>query len=128
MKIIVIVAIVIAFLVIKLDKRDEENKSEYNQITQEVAKEMMDSNDVVILDVREPEEYEQGHIENSMSLPLGDVSIKASEVLPDKDETILVYCRSGNRSKQASEILVDLGYTNIYEFGGINDWGYGIVK
>ncbi len=100
----------------------------YYEITQNVAKEMMDNEDVVILDVREEDEYKEGHIENSVLLPLGNVSMSAESVIPNKDEIILVYCRSGNRSKQASYVLADLGYTNVYEFGGINTWEYGTVK
>ncbi len=100
----------------------------YYQITQDVAKEMIDNEKVVILDVREEEEYEEGHIENSVLLPLGEVTYYAERIIPNKDEIILVYCRSGNRSKQASYFLAELGYTNVYEFGGINTWEYGIVK
>ncbi len=100
----------------------------FYEITQDVAKEMIDNSEVVILDVREDYEYEEGHIENSVLLPLSEVEMSAESILPNKDETILVYCRSGNRSKQASSILARLGYTNIYEFGGINTWEYGVVK
>ena len=99
--------------------------SSYQQITQEEAKEMMDTQDVVILDVREQNEYDGGHIPGAVLLPVGTIDeAAAAEVLPDKDSTVLVYCRSGNRSKTASSKLVELGYTNIYEFGGINTWPY----
>ncbi len=100
----------------------------YYEINQEAAKEMIDNEKVVILDVREEEEYEEGHIENSVLLPVGEVTMSAEKLIPNKDETVLVYCRSGNRSKQASYVLATLGYTNVYEFGGINTWGYDIVK
>ncbi len=112
----------------EMDLNLEKNDFGYYEITQDVAKQMMDSSDVIILDVREESEYKEGHIENSVLLPLMEVSTSAESILPNKDETILVYCRSGNRSKQASYILADLGYSNVYEFGGINTWEYGVVK
>ena len=97
----------------------------YQQITQEEAKEMMDTQEVIILDVREQDEYDSGHIPAAVLLPVGTIDeTTAAEVIPDKDSTVLVYCRSGNRSKTASSTLAELGYTNIYEFGGINTWPY----
>ena len=97
----------------------------YQQITQEEAKEMMDSQEVIILDVREQDEYDSGHIPGAMLLPAGTIyEATAADAIPEKDSTVLVYCRSGNRSKTASSTLADLGYTNIYEFGGINTWPY----
>ena len=97
----------------------------YQQITQEAAKEMMDTQEVIILDVREQDEYDSGHIPGAVLLPVGTIDENtAAQVIPEKDSTVLVYCRSGNRSKTASSALTDLGYTNIYEFGGINTWPY----
>ena len=99
--------------------------SSYQQITQEEAKEMMDTQNVVILDVREQNEYDGGHIPGAVLLPVGSIDeAAAAEVIPDKDSTVLVYCRSGNRSNTASSALAELVYTNIYEFGGINTWPY----
>ena len=99
--------------------------SSYEQITQEAAKEMMDTQDVIILDVREQEEYDSGHIPGAVLLPVGTIDEDtAAEVIPEKDATLLVYCRSGNRSRTAASALAKLGYTNIYEFGGINTWPY----
>ena len=99
----------------------------YQQITQEKAKEMMDSQDVVILDVREQFEFDGGHIPDAVLLPVGTISKDtAASVIPNQDSMVLVYCRSGNRSKTASKALVNLGYTNIYEFGGINTWPYEV--
>ena len=96
-------------------------------ITAQEAKAIMDSQEgFVILDVREQHEYDESHIPGAVLLPLGQVEDKAHEVLPDKDQLILVYCRSGRRSKQAAEVLVKLGYTNIKEFGGIIDWPYEV--
>ena len=97
----------------------------YQQITQEEAKEMMDTQEVIILDVREQDEYDIGHISGAVLLTVGTIDeTTAAEVIPEKDSTVLVYCRSGNRSKTASSTLAELGYTNIYEFGGINTWPY----
>ena len=101
------------------------SESDYQQISQEEAKEMMDTQDVIILDVREQDEYDSGHIPGAILLPVGTIDEEtAAEVIPEKDSTVLVYCRSGNRSKTASSALAELGYTNIYEFGGINTWPY----
>ena len=97
----------------------------YHQITQEEAKEMMDTQEVIILDVREQDEYDSGHIPGAVLLPVGTINEDtAAEVIPEKDSTVLVYCRSGNRSKTAAAALASLGYTKIYEFGGINTWRY----
>ena len=97
----------------------------YQQITQEEAKEMMDTQEVIILDVREQDEYDSGHIPGAVLLPVGTIDENtAAEVIPEKDSTVLVYCRSGNRSKTASSTLAELGYTSIYEFGGISTWPY----
>ena len=105
------------------------NENSYQQITQEAAKEMMDTQEVVILDVREQHEYDSGHIPGAVLLPVGTITKDtAAAVIDDLDTVVLVYCRSGNRSKTASQALVDLGYTNIYEFGGINTWPYEIEK
>ena len=97
----------------------------YQQITQEEAKEMMDAQEVILLDVREQDEYDSGHIPGAVLLPVGTIDEDtAAEVIPGKDSTVLVYCRSGNRSKTASAALAELDYTAIYEFGGINTWPY----
>ena len=97
----------------------------YQQISQDEAKEMMDTQEVIILDVREQDEYDSGHIPGAVLLPVGTIDeTTAAEVIPEMDSTVLVYCRSGNRSKTASAALAELGYTAIYEFGGINSWHY----
>lgn len=101
----------------------------YRQITMNEAASMMKSEkDYIILDVRRPDEFSAGHIPNAINVP--NEIIGASEIseLPDKDQLILVYCRSGRRSKEASQKLVDLGYTNVVEFGGILDWSGETVK
>ena len=105
----------------------EENRLEAVcvNITAEEAKALMNSEEgYVILDVRTQEEYDQGHIPGAILIPDYEISTKAEKVLTDKDQLILVYCRSGRRSKLAAEALVELGYTNIKEFGGIIDWPY----
>ena len=105
------------------------SSNSYTQISQEKAKEMMDSQpQVLVLDVREQEEYWAGHISGAKLFPLGEINkSSASKMIPEKDSVVLIYCRSGNRSKKAAEKLVELGYTRIYEFGGINTWPYEIV-
>ena len=107
----------------------EETKQEavYMNITAQEAKEIMDrESGYVILDVRTREEYDQGHIPGAIVISHEEVADKAEETLTDKDQLILVYCRSGRRSKIAAEALVELGYTNILEFGGILDWPYEV--
>ena len=107
----------------------EGEKIMYEQITGEKAKEIMDtSEDYIILDVREQDEFNEGHIKGAILLPYTEINEKAENLLPDKDKLILVSCRSGRRSKIAAESLAALGYTNIKEFGGIIDWKYEIEK
>lgn len=103
------------------------SESSYHKISAQEAKEMMQSQDVIIVDVRTQAEYNEGYIENAILIPNESIS-EAPRELPDKDAIILVYCRSGKRSKEASDKLVSLGYTNIYDFGGIIDWPYEIVE
>ena len=101
----------------------------YEQITAEQAKNLMDTeSDYIILDTRTEEEFAEAHIANAILIPHYEIAQRAEKELPEKDQLILVYCRSGNRSKQASQILADLGYTNVKEFGGIIDWKYEIEK
>ena len=101
----------------------------YDQISGAEAKAIMDSESgYIIIDARTQEEYDQGHIPGAILIPEYEIADRAEKELPDKDQLILVYCRSGRRSKIASEELVKLGYTNVKEFGGIIDWEYEIVK
>ena len=101
----------------------------YQQITQEEAKNMMDTQEAIVLDVREQDEFDAGHIPGAVLLPVGTITKDtAATVIPELDSVVLVYCRSGNRSKTASQALVDLGYTGIYEFGGINTWPYEVEQ
>lgn len=97
--------------------------AEYRQISMEEAIALMDEEEnYIILDVRTPEEYSVGHIPAAINIPNETIGKEAPPLLPDKGQLILVYCRSGNRSKQASEKLAALGYVNVLEFGGINSW------
>lgn len=101
----------------------------YEQISQDEAKKIMDtSSDYIIIDARTQEEFNEGHIENAILIPEYEIAEKTPDLIPDKNQLILVYCRSGRRSKIASEALAELGYTNVKEFGGIIDWQYEIVK
>lgn len=100
---------------------------DYVQISQEEAKRLMDDEKgYIILDVRTYEEYDSGHITGAICIPNETIKDTEPEALKDKDQLILVYCRSGNRSKKASEKLASMGYSNVKEFGGINTWEYGI--
>lgn len=103
-------------------------KAEYRKISAEEAKAMMDAGNVTVLDVRTASEYAEGHIKNAILLPDTDINSKAHAVLPDKQAKILVYCRSGRRSELAARALVQMGYINVYDFGGIIDWPYETVK
>jgi len=105
------------------------SEGSYQRITAEEAKALMDTEtDYVIIDARTEEEFSQGHIKDAVLIPEYEISDRAKEELPRKDQLILVYCRSGRRSKIASEALANLGYTNVKEFGGIIDWPYEVVK
>ena len=122
------VFIILTMLLVLCGCGGAEVENTYRQITQEEAKGMMETQDVLILDVREQDEYDSGHIPSAVLLPVGRISEDtASAVIPEPDSVVLVYCRSGNRSKTASRALAELGYTNIYEFGGINTWPYEVV-
>ena len=132
----ILVAVSVALMLIPLlvgcnaggdDGRNSE-KNAYEQITPAEAKALMDSEpDSVILDVRTPAEFAAGHIAGAILIPDDEIGEKAESILTDKEQLILVYCRSGRRSKNAANELAALGYTNIKEFGGIMDWEYETV-
>lgn len=112
-----------------IEAREKGEKAMYEQITAETVKKIMDSGEEhIILDTREQDEFDEGHIPGAILIPYTEIENKAEEMLPDKDKLILVYCRSGRRSKIAAESLSKLGYTNVKEFGGIIDWPYEIEK
>ena len=109
--------------------KGNEQEAMHVNITAQEAKAIMDAEEgYVILDTRTREEYDQGHIPGAIQISHDEITEKAEEVLTDKDQLILVYCRSGRRSKIAAEALVELGYTNIKEFGGIIDWPYEVEQ
>lgn len=102
-------------------------KAGYTRISQEEARQRMNREGVVILDVREASEFAEGHIPGAVLLPVGTITgDTAAAVIPDFDTEVLVYCRSGNRSQTASDALAGLGYRNVYEFGGIRTWPYEV--
>lgn len=107
----------------------EEDANTYQKINAKEAAAMMEEKtDYIILDVRTQEEYAEKHIPGAICIPNESIGTGEIPELPDKEQLIFVYCRSGNRSKQASEKLVKLGYTNVMEFGGINDWNGDVVS
>ena len=112
-----------------VENNNGSSKSGYTQISMKEAEEIFkEKGDYIILDVRTEAEYEEGHIPGAICVPNETIEDTEIKELPDKEQTIYVYCRSGNRSKKASEKLVKLGYTNIIEFGGIIDWEGEIEK
>ena len=105
------------------------SSASYDQISGAEAKAIMDSESgYIIIDARTQEEYDEGHIPGAILIPEYEIADRAESELPDKKQLILVYCRSGRRSKIAAEELAKLGYTNVKEFGGIIDWEYEVVK
>ena len=126
-----LVFLLLAVMLLTACGQDKENNqgAVYVNITAEEAKQIMDTEEgYIILDVRTQEEYDQGHISGAIVISYEEIEEKAEDVLMDKDQLILVYCRSGRRSKLAAEALAELGYTNIKEFGGIIDWPYEVEK
>ena len=129
MKKLILLLLAVALLTACGQDKEKNTEAAYMNITAAEAKRIMDtSEDYIILDVRAQEEYDEGHIPGAIVIPHTQIERCADEMLPDLDQLILVYCRSGRRSKIAAEELEDLGYTNIKEFGGIIDWPYEVVK
>ena len=119
------IAILLILVVLLLSGCSDNNQDShaYTQITQEEAMGMMKLNDGhIIVDVRRQDEYDEGHIPGAILIPNETISDERPKELPDLDQIILIYCRTGRRSKEASQKLADMGYTNIYEFGGISTW------
>ena len=126
-----IIMLLISLSLFGMTACDGENgkSSSYEQITAEQAKTIMDTEkDYIIIDARTEEEFAEGHIKGAILIPDYEIAARAEDILLDKNQKILVYCRSGRRSKLAAEALLDLGYTNVWEFGGIIDWPYEIEK
>lgn len=123
------IPILMALLLLSGCAAQAQKEQSYRQINMDEAIAMMEAeSDYIILDVRTPEEFSEKHIPGAINVANETIGSKEIPELPDKDQLILVYCRSGNRSKQASEKLVALGYTNIVEFGGINDWPGEVIS
>ena len=111
------------------NQNSETQKIEYHKISAEEAKKILDENPkAILLDVRTEAEYKEAHIPGAILLPVSDIKTKAADMLPDKNALILVYCRSGGRSANAAYQLIALGYTNVYDFGGIINWPYKTEK
>lgn len=103
--------------------------SRYKTISNGELKSIIDKNEnILIVDVRSPQEFEDGHIENAINIPNDTIENSEIKVLDDKDKKIVLYCRSGSRSKEASQKLLDMGYKNIYDFGSINNWDGKLIK
>lgn len=125
----VLSALLCIFSFVGCNQKETTMKNTYEQITPAEAKGIMDSeHNYIILDVRTEEEFAEGHIADAILIPDYEITEKAESVMMDKDQQILVYCRSGRRSKNAASQLVELGYSNVKEFGGIIDWPYEITK
>ena len=120
-----VLAIIIITLVVFLVSC---GSASYEVISASEAKIMLDNDQSIkLIDVREKSEYDDGHIEGAILLPLGLIQENAESILTNKSAPYILYCRSGNRSNQASQIFIDLGYKNIYDMGGIIDWPYEII-
>ncbi len=122
-------SLVLIFVMTLFGCKSQNKNAAYLQISAKEAKALMESESgYVIIDARTEDEFSKGHIEGAILIPEYEVANRAEGIIPDKDTLILVYCRSGRRSKIAAEALVALGYTNVKEFGGIIDWPYETVK
>lgn len=115
---------------VSVDSKEVKNekKAEYKKITSDEAKNIMSTQKAIVVDVRSLEEYDEGHIPNAISVPLETIENEAETKLKNKDDLILVYCRSGRRSREAALRLIEKGYTNVIDFGGIQDWNGEVVK
>ena len=115
---------------VSVDSKEVKNekKAEYKKITSDEAKNIMSTQKAIVVDVRSLEEYNEGHIPNAISVPLETIKNEAETKLKNKDDLILVYCRSGRRSREAALRLIEKGYTNVIDFGGIQDWNGEVVK
>jgi len=115
---------------VSVDSKEVKNekKAEYKKITSDEAKNIMSTQKAIVVDVRSLEEYNEGHIPNAISVPLETIENEAETKLKNKDDLILVYCRSGRRSREATLRLIEKGYTNVIDFGGIQDWNGEVVK
>lgn len=111
----------------KIAATEEVVTAEYKKISAEEAKALMDEGGYLILDVRSAQEFATGHIEGAVNHDVQDLA-NIAKTIPNLESKVLVYCRSGNRSRFAAKTMIEMGYTNVTDFGGINDWPYGTVK
>ena len=127
--ILLIVIVIGVILMLSFKENNKQNKQAIRYVSMDEIKEIMNENtDYIILDARTIEEYNEGHIHNAICIPNETIDESVTTKLPRKDQLILIYCRSGNRSKQAATKLANLGYTNLVEFGGIMDWYGELVR
>lgn len=125
----IVLIFILTFFLMKRKKNSKSRETSYRTVSQETAVQMMkDEKNYIIIDVRTIEEYSEGHIPNAISLPVQNIGNGENFQLPDKNQLILLYCRSGSRSRQAAQKLVEKGYANVVDFGGINKWIGEIVK
>ena len=125
----IVLIFILTFFLMKRKKNSKSREPSYRTVSQETAVQMMkDEKNYIIIDVRTIEEYSEGHIPNAISLPVQNIGNGENFQLPDKNQLILLYCRSGSRSRQAAQKLVEKGYANVVDFGGINKWIGEIVK
>lgn len=121
--------VVLIFCLILLTGCSNNEKITYKNISSSEAYNIIESEeDYIVIDVRESDEYLSGHVKNAVNVPLGELENQIDQIVLDKDKLILVYCQSGRRSEEASKVLVDMGYTNVNNFGGLNNWSYDIVS
>lgn len=126
--VLAVVVVIVAAIVLLRGGKSPSADGAYHKVTAAEAKAMIDEGGVTVVDVRTPEEYADAHIEGAVNVPNETIADAPPELLPDKDAVLLLHCRTGVRSKQAADKLVKLGYTQIYDFGGIVDWSYGTVS
>ncbi len=125
----IVLIFILTFFLMKRKKNSKSRETSYRTVSQKTAVQMMkDEKNYIIIDVRTIEEYSEGHIPNAISLPVQNIGNGENFQLPDKNQLILLYCRSGSRSRQAAQKLVEKGYANVVDFGGINKWIGEIVK
>ncbi len=129
-KMLTLLAVIATFILVMVTAAGcSSNGPTYKQISQDEAMQMMqDETDYLIVDVRRPDEFAEAHIAGAINVPNEGITDEMPEELPDPDQILLIYCRTGNRSKEASRKLADIGYTKVYEFGGIETWEGEIVR
>lgn len=125
---LIILAIAVGIIIVCRSGKSNNRNNKVHTITAEEAYHMMQEGNTVIVDVRRQDEYNSGHIRNAILIPDESITDREPEALSDKDSVILVYCRSGNRSRKAAGKLARMGYKNIYDFGGIRSWPYEITE